>query len=62
MATSQLNGLRRTRLQNESAEYLAKREELRVLELESMHVRERVAALRRTARSSSTSSCLEKNK
>jgi predicted dithiol-disulfide oxidoreductase (DUF899 family) len=47
MATLQMNGLRPTRLQNESAEYLAKREELRVLELESMRVRERVAALRR---------------
>lgn len=39
--------MRPTRLQNESAEYLAKREELRALELESMRVRERVAALRR---------------
>jgi len=48
MATTlQLNGLRQTRLQNQSGEYLAKREELRVLEVESMRVRERVAALRR---------------
>jgi len=28
MATLQLNGLRQTRLQNQSGEYLAKREEL----------------------------------
>ena len=41
------NGLRRTRLQNESDEYLAKREELRLAEIESMKIREKVAELRR---------------
>lgn len=41
------DGLRRTRLQNESGEYLAKREELRLLEIESVKLRERVAELRR---------------
>ena len=40
-------GTRRTRLQNESAAYLSKREELRVAEIESMRLRERVAKLRR---------------
>jgi len=38
---------RQTNLRNESADYLAKREELRQLEIESMQLRERVAALRR---------------
>ena len=38
---------RRTRLPNESVEYLAKREELRLAEIESMKLRERVAELRR---------------
>jgi predicted dithiol-disulfide oxidoreductase (DUF899 family) len=41
------NGMRRTRLQNESDEYLSKREELRLAEIESMNLRERVAELRR---------------
>jgi predicted dithiol-disulfide oxidoreductase (DUF899 family) len=41
------DGMRRTRLQNESAEYLSKREELRLEEIESMKLRERVAELRR---------------
>jgi predicted dithiol-disulfide oxidoreductase (DUF899 family) len=41
------DGMRRTRLQNESDEYLAEREELRLLETESVKLRERVAALRR---------------
>ena len=40
-------GIRQTRLENESEEYLAKREELRLLEIESMKLRERVAELRR---------------
>lgn len=40
-------GIRRTRLENESDEYLAKREELRIAEIESMKLRERVAKLRR---------------
>jgi predicted dithiol-disulfide oxidoreductase (DUF899 family) len=40
-------GIRRTRLQNESEEYLAKREELRKAEIDSMKQRERVAELRR---------------
>ena len=39
--------MRRTRLQNESDEYLSKREELRLAEIESMKLRERVAELRR---------------
>jgi predicted dithiol-disulfide oxidoreductase (DUF899 family) len=38
---------RETNLPNESAEYLAKREELRLAEIESMKRQERVAALRR---------------
>ena len=40
-------GTRRTRLHNESTEYLAKREALRLVEIESMKLRERVAKLRR---------------
>jgi predicted dithiol-disulfide oxidoreductase (DUF899 family) len=40
-------GKRRTRLQNESQDYLSKREELRAAEVESMKLRERVAELRR---------------
>jgi predicted dithiol-disulfide oxidoreductase (DUF899 family) len=39
---------RQTNLQNESAEYLAKREELRHAEIELMNQRERVAELRRS--------------
>ncbi len=39
--------MRRTRLTNESDDYLAAREELRLAELELMQHRERVAALRR---------------
>jgi predicted dithiol-disulfide oxidoreductase (DUF899 family) len=38
---------RQTNLTNESADYLAKREELRLAEIELMHQRERVAAMRR---------------
>jgi predicted dithiol-disulfide oxidoreductase (DUF899 family) len=38
---------RQTNLQNESADYLAKREELRLAEIELRNQRERVAALRR---------------
>src|SRR3982074_2132590 len=38
---------RQTNLTNESTEYLAKREELRLAEIELMHQRERVAELRR---------------
>ena len=38
---------RQTNLPNESAEYLAKREELRLAEIESLRQRERVAELRR---------------
>ena len=38
---------RQTNLTNESAEYLAKREELRIAEIELMRQRERVAELRR---------------
>lgn len=38
---------RQTNLTNESAEYLAKREELRLAEIESTRMRERVAELRR---------------
>lgn len=39
--------LRQTNLKNESSEYLAHREELRLAEIELMQQRERVAALRR---------------
>jgi predicted dithiol-disulfide oxidoreductase (DUF899 family) len=39
--------LRQTNLTNESREYLAKREELRLAEIELMSQRERVAELRR---------------
>ena len=39
--------IRHTRLKNESDAYLAKREELRLAEIESMRLRERVAELRR---------------
>jgi hypothetical protein len=43
-----INGsYRQTNLTNESEEYLAKREELRLAEIELMEHRERVAALRR---------------
>jgi predicted dithiol-disulfide oxidoreductase (DUF899 family) len=38
---------RQTNLTNESSAYLAKREELRLAEIELMHQRERVAGLRR---------------
>lgn len=38
---------RQTNLTNESAEYLGKREELRLAEIELMRQRERVAELRR---------------
>ena len=38
---------RQTNLANESAEYLAKREELRLAEIDLMRQRERVAELRR---------------
>ena len=38
---------RQTNLTNESAEYLAKREELRLAEIELMKQRERVAEMRR---------------
>jgi predicted dithiol-disulfide oxidoreductase (DUF899 family) len=40
-------GSRQTRLANESAEYLARREELRLAEIDLMRQRERVAELRR---------------
>ena len=41
------SALRQTNLQNESAEYLSKRDELRLAEIELMRQRERVAELRR---------------
>ena len=48
MAFETINGtLRHTRLQNESDEYIAKREQLRLAEIELMRQRERVAELRR---------------
>jgi predicted dithiol-disulfide oxidoreductase (DUF899 family) len=40
--------LRQTRLTNESAEYRARRDELRLAEIDLMQRRERVAELRRT--------------
>ena len=39
--------IKQTNLQNESAEYLSKRDELRLAEIESMRLRERIAELRR---------------
>ena len=48
MAFETIQGtLRQTRLTNESAEYRAKREELRLAEIDLMQRRERVAELRR---------------
>jgi predicted dithiol-disulfide oxidoreductase (DUF899 family) len=48
MAFETIHGtLRHTRLTNESAEYLARREELRLAEIDLMQRRERVAELRR---------------
>ena len=48
MALETINGtLQLTRLANESAEYVARREELRLAEIELMRQRERVAAMRR---------------
>ena len=48
MALETINGmLQLTRLTNESAEYVARREELRQAEVELMRQRERVAAMRR---------------
>ena len=48
MALETINGtLQLTRLTNESAEYGARREELRLAEIELMRHRERVAAMRR---------------
>jgi predicted dithiol-disulfide oxidoreductase (DUF899 family) len=47
MPHDDLQNARQTRLRNESGEYLSKREELRLLEIESMKLRERVAELRR---------------
>src|SRR5215467_15979291 len=48
MAIETINGtLQLTRLTNESAEYIARREELRLAEIELMRQRERVAEMRR---------------
>jgi hypothetical protein len=48
MALETINGtLQLTRLMNESADYVARREELRLAEIELMRQRERVAAMRR---------------
>ena len=48
MALETINGtLQLTRLTNESAEYISRREELRLAEIELMRQRERVAAMRR---------------
>ena len=48
MVHEMIDGMyRQTNLTNESAEYLAKREELRLAEIESIKLRERVAELRR---------------
>jgi predicted dithiol-disulfide oxidoreductase (DUF899 family) len=48
MALETISGtLQLTRLTNESAEYVARREELRLAEIELMRQRERVAAMRR---------------
>ena len=48
MTQEKINATRRqTNLPNESDEYLSKREELRLAEIELMRQRERVAELRR---------------
>src|SRR3979409_1406253 len=48
MVQETINGtFRQTNLSNESGDYLAKREELRLAEIELMRQRERVAELRR---------------
>ena len=48
MALETIDGtLQLTRLTNESSEYVARREELRLAEIELMRQRERVAAMRR---------------
>src|SRR5437016_6944211 len=48
MAHETIHGTyRQTNLQNESADYLSKREELRIAEIDLMRQRERVAELRR---------------
>ena len=48
MAQEKINArVRQTNLPNESDEYLSKREELRLAEIELMRQRERVAELRR---------------
>src|SRR4051812_4541158 len=48
MVNEMISGtFRQTNLTNESPEYLSKREELRLMEIELMRQRERVAALRR---------------
>src|SRR5438477_12306578 len=48
MALETINGtLQLTRLTNESVEYVARREELRLAEIELMRQRERVAEMRR---------------
>ena len=48
MVHEMINGtFRQTNLTNESADYLTKREELRLAEIELMRQRERVAELRR---------------
>jgi predicted dithiol-disulfide oxidoreductase (DUF899 family) len=48
MKREKVNGtLRHTRLQNEPADYIARREELRLAEIDLMRQRERVAELRR---------------
>jgi predicted dithiol-disulfide oxidoreductase (DUF899 family) len=49
MALETINGtLQLSRLTNESAEYIARREELRLAEIDLMRQRERVAAMRRS--------------
>src|SRR5262245_10612829 len=49
MAIETINGtLQLTRLTNESAEYVARRDEPRLAEMELMRQRERVAAMRRS--------------
>lgn len=60
MAHETIDGIyRQTNLPNESAEYLAKREELRLAEIELMRQRERVAELRRTLPAGATVSDYE---
>ena len=56
MVKETIDGIyRQTNLANESSDYLAKREEVRLAEIELMRARERVAELRRALPKGATS-------